>query len=345
MKIKQELHNWWKWFFRLFRFRKSESTFSSSFIQYWYCQNWEYERWFKELQMLQKIGISEIVLQSIVDTKAHYAVYPTKMAGYSSNSIDMVETALLAADNLSMGVRIGLGFNEDWWSLKAHLPSWLDHEAEINTVIFREIKTLYDGHQALVGWYIPYEFHPLMALDYIQQANLNKFFQKIAKTIKESSKDTIMIAPFYNAHLSETMTLAFWSIIIRHVFQDTGIDIIALQDSIGSNYNHLKDIDEIYASTKKAVEEIGLILYAVTETFEETEGGKSPAPHRRILKQLARESAYVHKFAAFSIDHYQNGNEPTQKKYYEDYYRYYLGHLKSQAKKNRSFSKKGTSLL
>jgi hypothetical protein len=135
-----------------------------------------------------------------------------------------------------------------------------------------------------------------------------------------------MIAPYYNACLSGPVTLTLWTNIIRHVFQDTGIDIIALQDSIGVGYNTLEDLDVIYAYTKKVTTEIGLILYAVTETFEDVEGEKLPAPHRRILKQLATESAYVRRFIAFSINHYQNSNEPTQISNHGDFYRYYLQH-------------------
>ena len=330
MKIGWSSFNkWWKGICSLFRrFRKIQPTFSSSFIQYWYCQNWNYDRWVEEYRMLQKIGINQIILQSIADTKLRYAVYPTKMEGYSSNNIDMIETALLAADSVGMKVRIGLGFNDDWWSIEAQLHEWLEHEAEVNTAIVKEIITMYGGHPALDGWYIPYEFHPLMALDYIQQSNLNQFFLKIAKTIKLYSTATIMIAPFYNARLSGPVTLALWSNIIRHVFQDTGIDIIALLDSIGVGYNTLKDLDEIYAYTKKVTKEIGLILYAVTETFWETAEEKLPAPNRRIIKQLSRESAYVQKFVAFSINHYQNDNVPGQINSYKDYYQYYLQNLK-----------------
>lgn len=51
-------------------------------------------------------------------------------------------------------------FNDDWWSIKANLQVWLDHEAEVNSVIITEIITMYAEHRALAGWYIPYEFYP-----------------------------------------------------------------------------------------------------------------------------------------------------------------------------------------
>jgi len=273
--------------------------------------------------MLQKIGINEIILQSIADTKLHYAVYPTKMDGYTCNSIDMVGTALDAADAIGMNVRIGLGFNNDWWSKNIYDQTWLDDEAEVNKVIVTEIIMMYGGHRALNGWYIPYEFHPLTALSLVQQADLNRFFQKISSTIKVNSTKNIMIAPFYKAHLTWSITLASWSNFVHHILKDTGIDILALQDSIGAGFNTLEHLDEIYAYTKKATDEIDLILYAVTETFELNETKYMPAQQSRIREQLSKESAYVRGFVAFSVDHYQNGNEPTQVRGYEDYYRYY----------------------
>ncbi len=184
MKIVQALFNWCKRIVRFFRWFPKKilirPKFSSSFIQYWYCQSWSYDRWVAEFRMLQTIGIHEIILQSVADTKSNYAVYQTKMNGYSSNSVDMLETALTAADSMAMNVRIGLGFNDDWWSIERQDEIWLNNEAEVNSLIVTEIMMMYGKHQSLVGWYIPYEFNFFMALTHDQQANLNQFFLKIA---------------------------------------------------------------------------------------------------------------------------------------------------------------------
>ena len=94
-------------------------VFSSSFIQYWFSQSFDYNRWIAELTMLKNIGINEIILQTIADTRVKYAVYPTKIPGYTCNDIDMVGTVLSAADSLGMKVRIGLGFNSEWWIMNA----------------------------------------------------------------------------------------------------------------------------------------------------------------------------------------------------------------------------------
>ena len=118
-------------------------TFNSSFIQSWYCQYWGLNRWLQEYGMLQKIGIDEIIIQDIADTKAKHAVYPTKMDGYTSNTIDMVGTALEAANMVGMKVRIGLGFSNDWWVIIAFHPEWLINEARVNQEIVSEVVSMY----------------------------------------------------------------------------------------------------------------------------------------------------------------------------------------------------------
>jgi hypothetical protein len=272
--------------------------------------------------MLKTIGISEIIIQSVADTKARYAVYPTKMEGYKKNQRGMLETALEAADTAGIKVQIGLGQNADWWSIHVHEQDWLEHEAEVNSVMAAEILTKYGGHPSFAGWYIPYEFHPLMALSHAQQLKLNHFYQTIAGCIKLFSDKPIMIAPYYNARVSGNVTLSLWVKIVCCVFKNTGIDILALQDSIGAGFNTLDDLDELFAFTGKAAKKIGLTLYAVTETFEKTGEEIISAPQSRIAEQLSRESAYVRHFVAFSIDHYQNANEAGQINLFEDYRRY-----------------------
>ena len=107
-------------------------VFSSSFIQYCFSQSFDSNRWISELTMLKDIGINEIILQTIADTGVKYAVYPTKITGYTCNNIDMIGTVLSAADSLGMKVRIGLGFNNEWWTKNASSQDWLNTEASIN---------------------------------------------------------------------------------------------------------------------------------------------------------------------------------------------------------------------
>jgi len=299
-------------------------VFSSSFIQYWFAENWDYDRWINEFTMLQHIGISEIILGEVADIKDMYAVYPTKMAGYTYNHIDMVGTVLKAADSVGMKVRIGLGSNSNWWIMNAYNEQWLNLIASINKTIAREITELYGTHSSLQGWYIPYEFYQLTAITKTQQSYLNSFYKQIASEIKKNSTKDIMVAPFYNGKLSLLVSLQVWSKMVGNILNGTGIDIVALQDSIGAGYNEMSLIDSLFSYTKKATDAIGIKLYADTETFIFQSSKYSSAQQVRISKQLSAERKYVEGFVAFSINHYQNRNIVGQESNYNDYYNYYL---------------------
>jgi hypothetical protein len=276
--------------------------------------------------MLQKVGIDEIIIQDIADTKRSHAVYPTKMQGYTCNTIDMVGTALEAADRTGMNVRIGLGFSNDWWLISALNSEWLINEGRVNMDIVLEIVTMYGSYKSLTGWYIPYEFHQFTALGHARQGDLNMFFKEISAAIKFNSDKNIMVAPFYNSLLSLSYSFASWSKIVYQILRNTGIDILALQDSVGAGFNTLNNIDEIYRYTKKATDAMGMSLYVITETFDATPNANQPASFNRIRQQMAIVSPYVERFVAFSIDHYENGNEPSQVTGYDEYERYYFEH-------------------
>lgn len=298
--------------------------FSSSFIQYWYAQDWDLNRLTEELGMLQNTGINEIILQDIADTKAMYAAYPTKIPGYTFNDVDMVGNALTAADSLNMKVRIGLGFNGDWWNVNAGNINWLNVEASKNKLIVDEIVDVYGTHPSLGGWYIPYEFSQLSARSTICQANLNNFYKQITAEIQLKSTLNIMIAPYYNSQYSYLVSLSDWTKMLINILNGTGIHIVALQDSVGAGYNTLSQTKNLFRYTKIATDAMGMTLYADNETYTSKLSGNVTATQSDIQGRISAASPYVQGFIAFSIDHYQNKNEASQVSNYNYYYNYYL---------------------
>lgn len=302
----------------------SKPVFQSSFIQYWYSQDFDPNRWKQELTMLKEIGVNEIILQTIADTKNKYTVYPTKLPGYTHNDVDMLENVLKEADLLSMKVRIGIGFNDEWWNKRATDLTWLNYEAAANNKIIDEVVKTYGHHPSLSGWYIPHEFCQFTALTDKEQSNLNRFFKQMASEIKLKSPDKdIMISPFYYGKLSLDALLPAWSSMVNTVLNGTGIDILALQDSVGVNYNSIDKLGVLFFYTKKGTDKAGIKLFSVTETFAAASSGNIPVYQDKISKQLSKVEPYVESFVAFSINHFQNANEPSQVGYYNIYYDYY----------------------
>ncbi len=297
-------------------------TFHSSFIQHWYSQNWTPDRWEKEFNMLKNIGIYEIIIQTTADTKVKYAVYFTRLPGFTHANIDMVETALTAADKQGIEVRIGLGFSEDWWT-KFFRKSWLNKEACLNKAIIKEIAQKFGHHPSFSGWYIPHEFSQFTVLTKKQQKRLNYFFKSMASEIKLRLAKDIMIAPFYHGKHKWVITPKAWSNALKNILMRTGIDIVALQDSIGTGFSTMKQLPEIFSQTKKSLNELGIKFYVDVETFESARKSLVSASQQRIEKQLSIAQCYAEGFVAFSICHYQNKNEPVQAQLYNDYYDYY----------------------
>lgn len=303
----------------------AKPVFSSSFIQHWYCENFDQARWEQELKMLQGVGVNEIILQAVAFTDSKYAAYPTKIRGYKGNDVDMLKNVLTVADSLSMKVRIGLGFNDEWWTKKVYDPIWLKREAAANKKVFNEIIEMYGEHTSLSGWYIPHEFNQITALTKKQQTNLNSFFKDIATEIKEKTQgQDIMISPFYTSKYSLPPLLPLWSLTVRNVLKGTGVDILALQDAVGASFNSIDSLSDIFAYTKRATDSIGVKLYSVTETFTANGERFVTAPHGSVTSQISAVRPYVQDFVAFSISHYQNANKPRQLDSANEYYDYYI---------------------
>lgn len=302
----------------------SKKFFSSSFIQYWYAQDWDDERWENEMKMLRRIGVGELILQTVADTKSKYAVYPTVIPGYTHNDRDMVGTVLRAADSVGIKIRVGLGFSDDWWDKGASDINWINSEAENNKNIIKELIEMYGHHPSFKGWYIPYEFSQVTAVSRDEQLNLNRFYKQITTEIKGRSTGDIMISPFYSARFSWFGSMMSWSSMIENVLGGSGVDILALQDGVGAAHVDLSQVEGLFRYTRTSTDKVGVKLYGNIETFTSTKSGNIPASYDRIFRQFSIEGPYVEDFVAFSLNHFQNGNVGIQKGYYDFYRDYYL---------------------
>lgn len=303
--------------------RCKKPLFTSSFIQKWYAENFTLERWIAELKMLKDIGITEIILQSVADTKNKNTAYPTEISGYTSNEKDMILLALDAAKDIGMKVRIGTAEGDDWWKKGWYDLNWLIEEAEINKKIVNEIIDKYSYHEAFGGWYITYEFSEFFSTTKSQQKNLNLFYKSICQEIKSKSNLSIMISPFYNSNKYKIGCLKLWRKMVQNVLINTSIDIVALQDSVGAGFNSIDEIGMLFYYTKQATDALGITLYTDTETFTATAEGNISAPQKQIYTRMIAVSPYVEGFVAFSIDHYQNKNSANQINNYYEYMNYY----------------------
>lgn len=304
---------------------KTDPIFRSSFIQSWYGKDFSVDRWIDELDMLKNIGINEVIIQNVIDIEKKCAVYPTELEGYTYCDNDMILNVLDAASIVGIKVRVGLGDNGEWWTKGIYSDSWLEEESNINKKVFDEIFKMYGEHSALGGWYIPYEFSQQFIATQIQCDNLNEFYRNIGKEIKNRSKLDIMISPYYNFNKYCIVPLDNWAKKLETVLKDTGIDVVALQDSMGVKYNNLTNIGVVFIYTKKATDKLGIKLFADTETFTSIGENNIPVSQGEIIKRIESVRPYVKGYVSFSMNHYQNRNVKEQESNYNDYKSYYHG--------------------
>ena len=306
-------------------------VFGSSFIQSWYCERWDLIRWNQELTMIKDAGINEVILQCIIDNSltSKYAYYQSSIVGFTSNSVDILENALVAADHIGMKIRVGTGYNSDWWSKCANDVTWLITESNFNKAVVAEVTAKYSKHVSFCGWYIPYEVSNLTSTSFTKQRRLNNFFKSIATEMKlRTPALTVMVSPWYNSKYSLIASLSNWSTAVQNIFRGTGVDILALQDSVGTGYNKTNQLAKIYSYTKKGTDLIGVKLYANAETFTSTSCGNIASSQTRTSKQLAEAKPYVNGYVAFSVNHYQTmySTDISKVQGYSDYLDYYLTH-------------------
>lgn len=283
--------------------------FKASFIQSWYAKDFSKERWVEEFTMLKEKNINEIILQSVFDTMNKACFYHSEIEGFNSNKIDMIKNCLDAAKETNSRVRIGLGESKLWWTLGAISKGWLLKELHINKIAFNEIYKKYGQDIAISGWYIPYELSDYFIVTKGQRKNINKFLKGISDNIKEKSNLDIMISPYFSIRGPRILTIKAWEKALKETLEDCKIDILAMQDSIGAGFNKLNNIEKLFLHTKRATDNLNIILYADTETFKKRGGRLISASEEEFLERANVIKHYVKGHIAFSINHYQNNKK------------------------------------
>ena len=281
-------------------------NFESSFIQAWYAKDFSKKRWIDDFSILKEKNINDIILQSVFDTLNKVCFYETNNIELKKNSVDMIKNCLDAAKETNSKVRIGLGESKLWWILGPLSRRWILKEACTNNILFNEIFEKYGDNKVISGWYIPYELSDYFIATKTQRKNMNKFLKEISENIKRKSDLSVMISPYFNIRGPRILTIRAWEKALKEALRGCKIDILALQDSIGAGFNTLKNIEKLFLHTKRATDDLDVILYADTETFKKKGGKLVSASEEEFLERANIIRNYVKGHIAFSINHYQN---------------------------------------
>ena len=311
--------------------QNSAPLFEASFLQGWYCRDWQPARWQTEMQEMKDAGFRAVILQSAVDLTyeysksekpktdpaaydltAAYALFPTALVPDSEGQ-RALEYALEAAKLSGMQVWIGTVSDDRWWQYgwgrpDAGFAEWSAQNGEQCASVVQEIWTQYSRYaEQIAGFYYNNEIWNIDTAcsgddraEYAEILGLNirKTLDAIEAVCPEKP---VMISPFFNRDLSSAAEYgAFWRAIADAAgFRET--DIFAHQDGGGRGY----DADTISEWTEALRLAVGgrMRFWVNNETF----GADSAAMPLNTLRRNFLAAACAERHILFSWNHYYHG--------------------------------------
>lgn len=310
------------------RNNKNYPIVDGSFIQLDLTQNWNSDKWEKELLYLKQNKMNYLVITNVSQTEGDITktCYKSKNKSFQKlyGNIDPVELCLKNAEKLNIKVFIDTNFNSQWWQISGNNSLWLNSQMERANLIASELYENYHSKypNAFYGWYFPYEvdnakFNKLSDFDTLSNA-LNIHLDYLDRNHKRLP---ILLSPFMNSSVGTAKEYASnWEYLFSKTNFKSG-DIFCPQDSIGSGRLKLDEVNSWYTVLRKAVsKKSGMLFWANTETFDYV--NNSTVPLDRFLKQLKLEQPTVDNIICFSYSHYYSPNNISSG--FNEAYSYYV---------------------
>ncbi|MBP2033851.1 hypothetical protein J2Z42_002558 [Clostridium algifaecis] len=293
---------------------KDYPILAGSFIQIDLTQNWNENKWMKELEYYKKNNMEYVVLTGITSTENNITktAYKSNIYGFQKiyGNTDQVNSCLESAEKLGIKVFLSSDFNSGWWKESPDDKNLLKDDMKRTNLICDELYKKYKVKypNSFYGWYFPYE------VDNIKFNKKNQFYN-LAEAINvnlnylELKKERLpfLISPFMNSSVGTSMEYADnWKYFFSKVnFKQN--DIFCPQDSVGGGGLDINQVNPWFTSLKKAVDsKKGLKLWANAESFDYV--NNSSATLDRFIKQLQLEQPCVDEIISFSYSHYYSPN-------------------------------------
>lgn len=226
---------------------------------------------------------------------------------------DELTQILEAAEKRGMSVWLGTKFSGTWWG--DDFDGGKEIEDNIKTA--EALERYYGHYKCFVGYYIPHEFRP----DWRPQYNI-QFYKELAERLKAYNKP-IAIAPFFRVEMPFAAHEKFW----REFLQEVDIDVLMLQDGVGSDTKRIDKILPHYEMVQKVAKENGIEFWSDLEVFhvEVQDGPAQPADIKKVTRQLETQAPYVDRIVIFDWLHYMSPLAGDKAKALYEGYLEYLG--------------------
>lgn len=279
---------------------------------------WSEAQWAQEFDWMKAVGLELIIVQYAAYGDAWW--YPSAVR---SAAPDHLGRLLRLAEERDMGVFLGLTLDPEYWT------GTYDVEGDLarNMMVADELHARYGDHPAFTGWYIPHELSDYVFRDRRLFETAVATGSALLQHLKELTPDKpVSIAPYYGTYQSERDYRRSWEEFLEHV----PVDIIMLQDGVGTHRVGVKDIKSHYRAVKQAIGNRPIQLWSDVEIFDQIHGwpvddapwAATSADLPRIIEQMEAAHPYVERFVAFEFSHYMSPRLGTGAALYDQYQAY-----------------------
>jgi hypothetical protein len=293
---------------------------------------WDQDRWNKEFDRMEELGIQSLILQNVVELNYNegyfYSIYPTEMEfevteGSTFEKYKQLELILKAAKSHGMTVYIGTVGDSNWFKYGTGtwdgFAKWSEANAAMQVAVMEEILSLYGNayKQQIAGWY--YHNEIFNANGFTEDATvLNAYTDALTANlntvIEGAGNKPVMLSPYFNPNFGTAKDYAAWWRTIFSKVNFRQYDIFVPQDTVGADGNLDIRVDQWIAELSKVAREAGLEFWVNNECFR----GTAPAPVKDFVAQYRRTDLYTKKHIVFSWNHYYNPElNPSYKTYHD----------------------------
>ncbi len=233
----------------------------------------------------------------------------------STNYSYIMDELVAACETYDFEYYIGLSVEEySWWALTCYYDeAYMNHCAETDAFMIKELYDKYHNKTNFVGWYFAYElFSNPIGWENLWANNINTVIAKINEVeANDPVKRPLMLSPFRQIILGNvTNEYRMWKNFFEKVNFRSG-DIFCPQDSIGKLPNDDISFKKIYNyldAMKKAIDEQnkGIKYWVNCELFitPDESAHLYVSDAVRVERQIKNASRVAEKLVTFSASHY-----------------------------------------
>lgn len=282
------------------------------------------EKWNAMFSEMKSLGMDTFIVQWAVANGIAY--YPSELEWISEKGPDFLTLCFEMAEKWDFDIIVGLDFGDEWWN---HESGDLLKTATHNEAIAGEIAAKYLPSERFSGWYVPQEISNYTSTVPGMENEIREFLTQTALVCDRITPGkTLSIAPFFNGQskgFSKPEEYAEW---MRRTTENTGIDIIMLQDGIGAHPIPYAEMIEYFQALRHSLAGTEIELWSDLEIFDfKTEGGRrqiETASFDRVKAQIMAEGLWVDKIVCFAYPNYGFSlMGERQKKFHQEYLDYY----------------------